>query len=63
MMLSDNTLRKIGKAKFVVWGIAANFYGYSGKIFKSRKLMDKSVMYFDKRWAYMIAKLYMESHK
>ena len=38
---------------FRMYGIQAKWFGLIGKLFKSKKYMDKSVYYLDKRWNIM----------
>lgn len=41
----------------------ANLYGTIGTIFKSKKCLDKSVYYLDKRWNMMMTLLNKHSKK
>jgi hypothetical protein len=50
-------LRKTDK-HFVKYGFLAHFWGLLGKVFRSRKCLDKSVHYMDLRWDMMMAVLH-----
>lgn len=45
---------------FAKCGRRAKLYGLLGRIFRSKKFMDKAVYYLDKRWDMMIAVLDQE---
>lgn len=39
------------------YGFLAKYYGILGKIFRSKKYLDKSVYYLDRRWIMAMALL------
>lgn len=40
----------INKIRFGLWGLAVKYYGFTGRLFKSKTRLDKSVHYMDKRF-------------
>lgn len=46
-------LNKTNK-NFFKYGVLAKYWGFIGKIFRSKKYLDKSVYYLDKRWDIMM---------
>ena len=55
-MTIEKYLNKNNK-DFFKYGILAKCFGIIGKIFRSKKYMDKSVGYYDKRWDIMMTLL------
>ena len=51
-MTVEQYLNRTNK-EFVGYGIKAKWFGLIGKLFKSKKYLNKSVYYLDKRWKIM----------